>query len=84
MARLSVQGYSNLVKDPTSGGIVNNDPQAFTEYKKKREAALQNLNDKKALEVRVSTIETDINNIKDMLKLIIDKLTQENYQWLQH
>jgi hypothetical protein len=75
MARLSVQGYSNLVKDPTSGGIVNNDPQAFTEYKKKREAALQNLNDKKALEVRVSTIETDINNIKDMLKLIIDKLT---------
>ena len=30
MARLSVQGYSNLVKDPTSGGIVNNDPQAFT------------------------------------------------------
>jgi hypothetical protein len=75
MARLSVQGYTNLVKDPTSGGIVNNDPHAFTEYKKKREAALQNLNDKKALEVRVSTIETDINNIKDMLKLIIDKLT---------
>lgn len=82
MARLSVQGYSNLVKDPTSGGIVNNDPQAFTEYKKKREAALQNVNDKKALENRVFSIETDINKvksdvnqIKNMLTSIIDKLT---------
>jgi hypothetical protein len=82
MARLSIQGYSNLVKDPTSGGIVNNDPQAFVEYKKRRELALQNANDKKALENRVTGIETDINNlksdvnqIKNMLTSIIDKLT---------
>lgn len=82
MTRLSVQGYSNLVKDPTSGGVVNSDHQAFVEYKKKREIALQNVNDKKALENRVSSIETDINkvksdvnHIKDMLKHIIDKLT---------
>jgi hypothetical protein len=82
MARLSVQGYSNLVKDPTSGGIVNNDPKAFAEYKKKRELALQKVNDKKALENRVTGIEKDINNlksdvnqIKNMLTSIIDKLT---------
>lgn len=82
MTRLSVQGYSNLVKDPTSGGIVNNDPKAFTEYKKKRELALQKINEKKALENRVTGIETDINNlksdvndIKNMLTSIIDKLT---------
>jgi hypothetical protein len=82
MTRLSIQGYSNLVKDPTSGGVVNNDPQAFVDYKKKRKTALQNLNDKKALENRVTNIETDINNlksdvneIKNMLNQIIDKLT---------
>lgn len=82
MARLSVQGYSNLVKDPTSGGIVNNDPQAFAKYKKKRELALQKINEKKALENRVSIIEkdinklkSDVNDIKDMLSIIVSKLT---------
>jgi hypothetical protein len=82
MTRLSVQGYSNLVKDPTSGGIVNNDPNAFAEYKKKRELALQKLNEKKALENRVFIIEkdinklkSDVNDIKDMLSIIVSKLT---------
>lgn len=82
MTRLSVQGYSNLVKDPTSGGIVNNDPKAFAEYKKKRELALQKLNEKKVLENRVSIIEkdinklkSDVNDIKDMLSIIVSKLT---------
>lgn len=81
MARLSVQGYSNLVKDPTSGGIINNDPKAFAEYKKKREIALQNINEKNALENRVIDVEkdinkvkSDVNDIKNMLQSIIDKL----------
>ena len=82
MARLQVDGYSNLVKDPTSGGVVNNDPQAYVEYKKKREAALQRLNEKKALENRVidtekdiNKLKSDVNDIKNMLTSIIDKLT---------
>ena len=37
MAKLKINGYSNLVKDTTSGGVVNVDPQAYAEYKKKRE-----------------------------------------------
>ena len=82
MARLQVDGYSNLVKDPTSGGVVNNDPQAYVEYKKKREAAIQRLNEKKALENRVidtekdiNKLKSDVNDIKNMLTSIIDKLT---------
>lgn len=64
MSKIKVQGYSNLVKDPTSGGVVNNDPQAFIEYQKKRKIALEKLNANKALENRVSSLESDINNIK--------------------
>jgi len=80
--KLQINGYSNLVKDPTSGGVINNDPHAFVEYKKKRVLALQLINEKKVLENRVSDIENDINkvksdvnDIKDMLSTIISKLT---------
>lgn len=82
MTRLKVDGYSNLVKDPTSGGVVNNDPQAYLEYKRKRDAAMKALNEKKALQNRVIDVEkdinklkSDVNDMKDMLKIIIDKLT---------
>lgn len=82
MAKLKINGYSNLVKDTTSGGVVNVNPQSYTEYKKKREMALLRLNEKKALENRIIDIETDINkvksdvnDIKDMLSNIISKLT---------
>jgi hypothetical protein len=82
MNKIQVDGYSNLVKDLTSGGIINDDPQSYKEYRKKREIALQNINEKNALENRVISVETDINkvksdvnDIKNMLTSIIDKLT---------
>lgn len=82
MSRLQVKGYSNLVKDPTTGGVVNSDPKAFLEYKRKKEEALLRINDKKATENRISEMEKDINklksdanDIKDMLNTIISKLT---------
>lgn len=82
MSRLQIDGYSNLVKDPTSGGVINNDPQAYVEYKKRREAAIKGLNEKKALENRVintekdiNKLKSDVNDIKNMLNSIIDKLT---------
>jgi hypothetical protein len=82
MSKIKVQGYSNLVKDSTSGGVVNSDPQAFIEYQKKRKVALERLNVNKALENRVFDIENDINkvksdvkDIKDMLSNIVSKLT---------
>lgn len=76
MSKLQVQGYSNLVKDSASGGVVNNDPQAFVEYQKKRKAALEKLNANKALENRVSDMESDINNIKSDVKDMKNMLNQ--------
>jgi predicted transcriptional regulator len=76
MSKLQVQGYSNLVKDSASGGVVNNDPQAFIEYQKKRKIALDKLNANKALENRVSDMESDINNIKSDVKDMKNMLNQ--------
>jgi hypothetical protein len=76
MSKLQVQGYSNLVKDSARSGVVNNDPQAFIEYQKKRKAALEKLNANKALENRVSDMESDINNIKSDVKDMKNMLNQ--------
>ena len=76
MSKLKVQGYSNLVKDSASGGVVNSDPQAFIEYKKKRKIALDKLNVNKALENRVSVLESDINNIKSDINDIKSMMNQ--------
>jgi hypothetical protein len=82
MSKIQVKGYSNLVKDPTSGGVVNNDSQAFLDYKRKRQAELLRINDKKVTDIRLSEIENDINKlksdtdyIKNALNTIISKLT---------
>ena len=82
MSKLQINGYSNLVKDSTSGGVVNSDPQAYIEYKNKRNILLNTINEKKAMENKIIDIENDINKlktdigeIKDMLGSIISKLT---------
>jgi len=82
MSKLQINGYSNLVKDPTSGGVVNSDPHAYAEYKNKRSILLNSINEKKAMENKLIVMESDINklkvdirDIKDMLNNIISKLT---------
>ena len=59
-----VQGYSNLVKDPSTGGIVNNDPTAYQKYIQQRNLAKQKLEKEKELQNKVIGLESDINNIK--------------------
>jgi hypothetical protein len=78
---ISVKNYSNLVKDPNSGGIINSDPKAYLDYKAKREIALRKINEKKATEDRILSIEKDINklksdisDIKSMISTIVEKI----------
>ena len=69
-----VKGYSNLVKDPSTGGIVNNDPAAYQKYIKQRNLAKQKLEKEKELQNKVITLESDINNIKSDVTEIKDLL----------
>lgn len=59
-----IEGYNNLVKDPSSGGVVNNDPAAYEKYIKQKTIAKQKLEKEKELQNKVITLESDINNIK--------------------
>jgi hypothetical protein len=79
---IKVKGYNNLVKDPSSGGVVNNDPIAYKNYIKKKELAKKRLEEEKELESKVISLESDINNIKsdvsdikELLNNLISRIT---------
>jgi hypothetical protein len=77
-----IEGYTHLVKDPSSGGVVNNDPIAYANYIKRKKLAKKKLEEEKELESKVISLESDINNIKsdvsdikELLNNLISKIT---------
>lgn len=62
-----VEGHSGLLRDMESGAVINNDATAYQNYIAMRE---QKLKEKE----RIDNLETEVSEIKDLLKQIINKL----------
>jgi hypothetical protein len=62
---IKVEGHNNLFRDEESGAIMNLDTTGYHEYIKKR-----SLKNKEREEIK--TIKTEIDEIKSMLKQILD------------
>ena len=80
MSLEKVEGYSNLRKDTSSGGVVNVDTKSFSAYKNQRLFALQKNEETKHAVDSVTKLETEINNIKsDMqdIKLLLQSLLEK-------
>jgi hypothetical protein len=58
--KTNIDGY---VKDPTNGAIINTNDSEYISYKTKIGLALEN----RELKKRISTLEDDIQMIKEML-----------------
>lgn len=76
MTLLRVEGYSNLRKDKTTGGVINVDREAYLAHKQARQMALQQMEEKKLLKDSVSSLEGEINNMKNELTDIKSMLVQ--------
>lgn len=64
---IPVEGHSSLVRDPESNAIINIDNYAYQQY--------LNIRDQKIKErEEIDQIKTDVNEIKDMMRLILEKL----------
>lgn len=73
MSLVKVEGFANLKKDTTNGGVINTDTSAFTKYKASKNIALDK-------NFEIENIHTEINNIKNDLtdiKLILVKLLEK-------
>lgn len=80
MSLVGVEGYNNLMKDTSSGGVVNTDKRSYQNYLKTKEIAQRNVMQQQAtqetvadIQNEINTIKGDLNNIKGLLEQLLQK-----------
>ena len=69
-----VKDYKDYSYDPSSGGVINTNMEAYEAYKIKKEALQKKARSQSELSNKVEALEKDINSIKNLLNAIADKL----------
>lgn len=64
---IKVEGYPDLVRDPSNGAIINTDKNAYENYIKSKERKLKEME-------RIENLEKDMSEIKMLMNKILDKL----------
>jgi len=67
MSLIRVEGEENLYRDPKSHAIINTDKNAYQNYLDSRNRKLAELNE-------IETLKNDVAELKDMMRLLIEKL----------
>jgi hypothetical protein len=80
MNLVDVEGFTNLKKDPSSGGVVNVDKKSYMNYMASKNIALQRRKEHMAtnetvthLQEQINTIKGDLVDIKTILLKILEK-----------
>jgi hypothetical protein len=63
---LKVEGHSDLVRDSSTGAILNTNKEEYEAYLAQVEA-------RKSQEARINKLESDLDEIKGLLKQLINK-----------
>ena len=71
MARLQVKGYSHLVREVSSGGIVNTNVSEFETYMKRIKAREQHGDQIRNAVKDINNLKTELREIKNLLKEIV-------------
>tara|TARA_B100002019_G_C20942434_1_gene437489 strand:- start:66 stop:284 length:219 start_codon:yes stop_codon:yes gene_type:complete len=71
MARLQVKGYSHLVREVSSGGIVNTNVTEFETYMKRIKAREQHGDQIRNAVKDINNLKTELREIKNLLKEIV-------------
>ena len=70
MALVKVENHNNLVRDTSSGAILNTDRTGLQEYYRRREIAKKELQEKEETKLRLQKMEEEMQEIKQLLKEI--------------
>ena len=63
---IPVEGHKHLYRDEKSGAIINTDSHGYSQYKKSRNIKLNQKEE-------IDSMKKDIEEIKNLLKLIVEK-----------
>ena len=70
---LHVEGNPSLVRDMGSNAIVNANQSEYEAYMRNRATMMTRVNQIQSQEEKINRLENDINDIKTMLQLLINK-----------
>jgi hypothetical protein len=70
---LQVDSNASLVRDVESRAIINTNDSEFETYLKNREIMLSRVNQLQEQNEKINRLENDINDIKHMLTMLINK-----------
>ena len=70
MSLVKVENQQHLVRDTTSGAILNTDRSGLQEYYRRREIAKKEMADREELKDRLIRMEEEMQELKTLLKEI--------------
>lgn len=73
MKYLKVEGHSNLLRDPNTNSIINNNMSEYEEYLLRRETKNDENRKIQNLESDVANIKDDLDEIKFLLRSLINE-----------
>lgn len=70
---VSVEGFSNLVRDKKTNAILNIDKRAIEEAKERKKIKQEKRMQENELKDKVNKLETDISEIKEAIQLLLKR-----------
>ena len=70
---LKVEGHKDLVRDTSTGAILNTNRNAYLNYKKRLREAQKQRDEIRSATREINNLKCEMHEIKDMLKTLLDK-----------
>ena len=70
MALVKVENHNNLVRDTSSGAVLNTDRTGLQEYYRRRDIAKKEMQEREENKMRLQKMEQEMQEIKELLKEI--------------
>lgn len=69
-----IENNPELVRDLTTGSVINIDEQGYRNHKKQKALAKQKIESERAKEERINRLEADVSELKSGIKQILEIL----------
>ena len=70
---LKVEGHKDLVRDTSTGAILNTNRNAYLNYKKRLREAQKQRDEIRSATREINNLKCEMHEIKDMLKKVLEK-----------
>ena len=70
---LKVEGHKDLVRDTSTGAILNTNRNAYLNYKKRLREAQKQRDEIRIATREINNLKCEMHEIKDMLKTLLDR-----------